>query len=64
VKQAVGVAEVRVIHVDAASRPEVARAFGVMTVPSTVVLAPSGHVVAINQGFAASSRLIEQLARA
>jgi len=39
--------------VDAAEKPEVARAFGVLTVPSTAVLAPKGHLVAVNQGFRA-----------
>jgi thiol-disulfide isomerase/thioredoxin len=51
----------RVIKVDASERPEVARAFGVMTVPSTVVLAEAGSVIAINHGFAASGTLLEQL---
>ena len=55
---------VRVIKVDAARQPEVARAFGVLTVPSTIVLAPTGQVVAVNQGFAPSKRLVEQLQRA
>src|SRR4030081_1772004 len=52
-----GAAEVRVIRVDAARRPEVARVFGVQTVPSTVVLARAGRVIAVNQGFAPSGRL-------
>jgi thioredoxin-like negative regulator of GroEL len=64
VEQHLGASEVRVIRVDAAQRPEVARAFGVQTVPSTVVLAPAGRVVAVNQGFAPSRRLVEQLQRA
>jgi len=55
---------VRVIKVDAARQPDVARAFGVLTVPSTIVLAPTGQVVAVNQGFAPSGRLVEQLQRA
>jgi thiol-disulfide isomerase/thioredoxin len=60
-----GPQQVRVIKIDAASRPEVARAFGVMTVPTTVVVAAKGHqIVAINQGFTPSTRLIEQLERA
>ena len=54
----------RVIHVDAARQPEVARAFGVLTVPSTAVLTPKGHLVAVNQGFAPSNKLVEQLQRA
>jgi thioredoxin-like negative regulator of GroEL len=52
---------VRVIHVDAAARPEVARAFSVMTVPATVVLDARGAVVAANQGFATTERLAEQV---
>jgi len=64
VERRLGAAELRVIHVDAALHPEVARTFGVQTVPSTVVLAPAGRVVAVNQGFAPSTRLVEQLQRA
>jgi thioredoxin-like negative regulator of GroEL len=64
VEQRLGASEVRVIRVDAAQHPEVARTFGVQTVPSTVVLAPAGRVVAVNQGFAPSHRLVEQLQRA
>lgn len=61
VEQQLGAEEIRVIRIDASRQPEVARAFGVMTVPSTVVLEPAGRVVAFNQGFAPSRRLIEQL---
>jgi thioredoxin-like negative regulator of GroEL len=64
VEERLGAAQVRVIRVDAAQRPEVARAFGVLTVPSTVVLAAAGKVVAVNQGFAPSGHLVEQLQRA
>jgi thioredoxin-like negative regulator of GroEL len=64
VEERLGATQVRVIRVDAARRPEVARAFGVLTVPSTVVLAPAGRVVAINQGFAPSGHLLDQLQRA
>lgn len=64
VETRLGAAAVRVIRVDAAARPEIARAFGVLTVPSTLVLAPTGQVVAVNQGFAPSGRLVEQLQRA
>jgi thioredoxin-like negative regulator of GroEL len=59
-----GLSAVRVIKIDAARQPDVARAFGVLTVPSTIVLAASGQVVAVNQGFAPSGRLVEQLQRA
>jgi thiol-disulfide isomerase/thioredoxin len=63
--QTLGHEEVRVIKVDAARQPEVARAFGVQTVPSTVILAADGdQIVAVNQGFTPSGRLLEQLHRA
>jgi thiol-disulfide isomerase/thioredoxin len=51
----------RVIHVDAADRPEVASAFGVLTVPATVVLDRRGRVAAANQGFATADKLALQL---
>ncbi len=53
--------ELRIVHVDAADRPDVARAFRVMTVPATVVLDARGAVVAANQGFATTERLAEQV---
>ena len=62
-RQRVGDA-VRVIGIDAASQPDVASAFGILTVPSTVVIGQSGQVVAVNQGFAPSGKLVEQLQRA
>jgi thioredoxin-like negative regulator of GroEL len=64
VESQLGPEAVRVIKIDAARQPDVARSFGVLTVPSTIVLAPSGQVVAVNQGFAPSGRLVEQLQRA
>jgi thioredoxin-like negative regulator of GroEL len=51
---------VRVVHVNAAAQPEVARAFGVMTVPATAVLDERGAVVAANQGFATTETLAGQ----
>ncbi len=52
---------VRVVQVDAAERPEAATAFGVLTVPATVVLDGRGAVLAANQGFASAERLAAQL---
>jgi thiol-disulfide isomerase/thioredoxin len=52
----------RIVHVDAADRPDVASVFGVMTVPATVVLDAQGAVVAANQGFATAAVLAGQLA--
>jgi len=61
VEQRVGSARLRVVHVDAAHEPGVANAFGIMTVPSTVVLGPDGRVAAVNHGFASSQQLVRQL---
>jgi hypothetical protein len=56
--------EIRRIDVNAARIPEAARAFGIVTVPSTVVIAAQGtRIVAVNQGFTPSDRLVEQLQR-
>ncbi|HEX4213524.1 MAG TPA: thioredoxin family protein [Candidatus Dormibacteraeota bacterium] len=54
-------ANARVLHVDAAERPAVARRFGVMTVPSTLVLDPVGRVRAVNHGLADLPRLRTQI---
>ncbi len=65
VRLQIGDERLRVVKVDAARQPEVARAFGILTVPSTVVVAADSRlVVAVNQGFAPSARLVEQLQRA
>jgi thiol-disulfide isomerase/thioredoxin len=61
VQQEIGAHNVRVVSIDAARQPRVAQAFGILTVPSTVVLGASGHVLAVNHGFAASDKLTAQL---
>lgn len=58
------VAPGRVIAVDASARPAVAHAFGVLTAPSTAVLAGDGSLVAVNHGLAGPERLREQIAGA
>jgi thiol-disulfide isomerase/thioredoxin len=62
VQQELGGDAVRVISVDASRQPTVAQAFGVVTVPSTVVLGGDGHVLAVNHGFAPPDKLRVQLA--
>lgn len=52
---------VRVLPVDAHDRSQVASRFGVLTVPSTVVLRADGTVAAMNHGFADDGRLRSQL---
>jgi len=62
--QAVGAeygASLRVVHVDIGARPDAARAFSILTAPSTVVLRPDGRVSAVNQGVASAARLRSQL---
>jgi hypothetical protein len=54
--------DIRRIDVDAARQPDAARAFGILTVPATVVIGAHGtRIIAVNQGFAPSDRLIQQL---
>ena len=53
--------DVRHIAIDAASQPEVASAFGVMTVPATAIVTREGRLARVNQGFAPTHKLIEQL---
>jgi thioredoxin 1 len=61
VEQQLGPAQLRVVRIDAARQPEVAQTFGIMTVPSTVVLDPTGRVAAVNHGFAPTQQLVRQL---
>lgn len=48
-------------EVDAAAQPELADRFGIMTVPSTVVIDPQGRIVAINHGMTRWEELAAQL---
>lgn len=52
---------VEVREVDAAAVPDLADRFGIMTVPSTVVIDPQGGIVAINYGLARWEKLAAQL---
>lgn len=53
--------EVRHVAIDAAQQPHVARAFGVVTVPSTAILNRAGELIRVNHGFAATDKLLAQL---
>ena len=64
VAEQLGPGAMRLVHVDASRQPAIASAFGVMTVPSTVVVAGDGRVLAVNQGFAPTARLLAQLRQA
>ena len=53
--------KVRHVAVDAARQPHIARAFGVVTVPSTAILDRAGELKRVNHGFAATDKLLGQL---
>jgi thioredoxin-like negative regulator of GroEL len=54
--------DLRVLELDAVQESSLARRFGVLTLPSTVVLAADGTVGAVNYGFAPSDQLNAQVA--
>ena len=60
-ERALGERTIRVVEVDATEQVEVAQQFGVLTVPTTVVLTASGQVAAVNHGFAPVQRLEAQV---
>ena len=60
-EQQLGGEAVRILKIDAAEQPDVADAFGVLTVPTTVVLTASGQVATTNNGLAPLERLAEQV---
>lgn len=49
---------------DAVADPDMARRFRVLTVPTTVIIAPNGEVVAVNHGVTQAGKLERQLANA
>lgn len=61
-EQLAGRMRVAVYTVDAVAQQELANFYGVMTVPSTVVLNPTLQPVAVNHGLATPEQLTRQLA--
>jgi thiol-disulfide isomerase/thioredoxin len=53
--------QVRILKIDLADRPELATQFGVMTAPTTVVLASDGRIGSYNHGFAPAEQLAAQV---
>jgi len=51
----------RIVELDAVAQPDMAKRFGVLSLPTTAVLAPDGTVGAINYGFAPRDQLDAQL---
>lgn len=52
---------VQVVTIDASEQPEVAKAWGVVSVPTTFVLDRAGQTVAVNNGVALVEKLRGQL---
>lgn len=52
----------RVVELDAAREDDLVRRFNVLSLPTTVLLAPDGRVGAVNYGFAPGEQLRAQVA--
>jgi thiol:disulfide interchange protein len=61
VERRVGSSSVRILKVDAGARPDLVKAFSVLTAPSTLVFTADGQLCAYNRGFATADRLVDQL---
>ena len=53
--------ELEVVEIDATERPDLAKAWGVMSVPTTFVLDPRGEARYVNNGIARAEKLLEQI---
>jgi thiol-disulfide isomerase/thioredoxin len=53
--------ELEVVEIDATERPDLAKAWGVMSVPTTFVLDPRGEARYVNNGVARAEKLLEQI---
>ncbi len=54
---------IQVIEVDAAHRPDLARQWSVLSVPTTFILDRNGRPRQVNHGFASTEKLLGQLER-
>jgi thiol-disulfide isomerase/thioredoxin len=54
---------IQVIEVDAVDRPDLAKNWSVLSVPTTFVLDRSGRPRQVNHGFASAAKLLSQLQR-
>jgi len=54
---------VQVIEIDALNRPDLAREWSVLSVPTTFVLDKAGRPREVNHGFASTEKLLSQLRR-
>ena len=53
--------ELEVVEIDATERPDLAKAWGVMSVPTTFVLDTRGEARYVNNGVARAEKLLEQI---
>jgi thiol-disulfide isomerase/thioredoxin len=53
--------QVEVIEIDATQRPDLAKVWGVMSVPTTFVLDATGEARYVNNGVARAEKLLEQI---
>ena len=53
--------QVEVIEIDATQRPDLAKVWGVMSVPTTFVLDATGEARYVNNGIARAEKLLEQI---
>jgi thiol-disulfide isomerase/thioredoxin len=53
--------DVEVVEIDATERPDLAKAWGVMSVPTTFVLDAQGEARYVNNGVARAEKLLEQI---
>lgn len=53
--------ELEVIEIDATQRPDLAKVWGVMSVPTTFVLDARGEARYVNNGVARAEKLLEQI---
>ena len=53
--------QVEVVEIDATQRPDLAKVWGVMSVPTTFVLDATGEARYVNNGVARAEKLLEQI---
>lgn len=53
--------ELEVVEIDAAERPDLAKTWGVMSVPTTFVLDARGEARYVNNGVARAEKLLQQI---
>ena len=53
--------KLEVVEIDATERPDLAKSWGVLSVPTTFVLDARGHARYVNNGVARAEKLLEQI---